>query len=181
MLNKFAVYGGVFGVLALAAAGCGQQSAMETEDSAPPAPAAEVAKTVVDIISSSPDHTTLLAAVQAAELEDTLKGDGPFTVFAPTNAAFEKLPEGMVDDLLKPENKEKLVSVLTYHVVPAKVKAADAKALDGQTADTVEGKTIAISLDGETVKVNDAAVVAADLEAGNGVVHAIDTVLIPSE
>lgn len=181
MLSKFTVFGGVFAVLALAAAGCGQQPATQTEEPAAPAPAAEAPETVVDVIASSPDHTTLLAAVQAAGLADTLKGEGPFTVFAPTNAAFEKLPEGLVEDLLKPENKDQLVAVLTYHVVPADVTAADAKALDGQTADTVQGKTIAISLDGETVKVNDAAVVAADLEAGNGVVHAIDTVLIPSE
>lgn len=181
MLKKFAMFGGVFALLAFVASGCGQQPTTEAEDSAPPAPAAEAPETVVDIIASSPDHTTLLAAVQAADLADTLKGEGPFTVFAPTNAAFEKLPEGTVENLLKPENKDQLVAVLTYHVVPADVEAADAKALDGQTADTVQGNTIAISVDGDTVKINDASVITADLKAGNGVVHVIDTVLIPSE
>jgi uncharacterized surface protein with fasciclin (FAS1) repeats len=131
--------------------------------------------TVVDIAVGSPNHTTLVAAVKAAGLVETLSGKGPFTVFAPTNAAFAKLPPGTVENLLKPENKAKLVAVLTYHVVPGKVMAKDVKA---GAAKTVNGKEATLSTTGG-VTINGAKVVAADLVAGNGVVHVIDTVILP--
>jgi len=134
------------------------------------------AKTIVEIAAGSPDHTTLVAAVKAAGLAETLSGPGPFTVFAPTNAAFAKLPAGTVESLLKPENKDKLVAILTYHVVPAKVLAADVKTGE---APTVNGKTLAIKDGSYGVKVNTAKVTATDLVGDNGVIHVIDTVLIP--
>lgn len=134
------------------------------------------AKNVVEIAAGSADHTTLVAAVKAAGLAETLSGPGPFTVFAPTNAAFSKLPAGTVEMLLKPENKAKLVAILTYHVVPAKVMAADVKTGE---APTVAGKTLAIKADAMGVKVNNAKVTATDLAADNGVIHVIDTVLMP--
>jgi uncharacterized surface protein with fasciclin (FAS1) repeats len=134
------------------------------------------AKTIVEIAAGSPDHTTLVAAVKAAGLAETLSGPGPFTVFAPTNAAFAKLPAGTVESLLKPENKAKLVAILTYHVVPAKVLAADVKTGD---APTVNGKTLTIKADSYGVKVNNATVTATDLVGSNGVIHVIDTVILP--
>jgi len=134
------------------------------------------AKNVVEIAIGSPDHTTLVAAVKAAGLVETLSGKGPFTVFAPTNAAFAKLPAGTVESLLKPENKDKLVAVLTYHVVPAKVMAADVKTGE---APTVNGKKLALKADAMGVTVNGAKVTAADLVGSNGVVHVVDTVILP--
>ena len=134
------------------------------------------AKTVVEIAISSPDHTTLVAAVKAAGLVETLSGAGPFTVFAPTNAAFAKLPAGTVESLLLPENKAKLVAILTYPVVPAKVMAADVKTGE---APSVNGKKLALKADQMGVTVNGAKVVAADLAASNGVVHVVDTVILP--
>jgi uncharacterized surface protein with fasciclin (FAS1) repeats len=134
------------------------------------------AKSVVDIAVGSPDHTTLVAAVKAAGLVETLSGKGPFTVFAPTNAAFAKLPAGTVENLLKPENKAQLIAVLTYHVVPAKVMAADVKT---GSAPTVNGKAVNLVASMGKVTVNGANVVAADLSADNGVVHVIDTVILP--
>ena len=138
---------------------------------------AAATKDIVATASGAGQFNTLVAAVQAAGLVETLQGAGPFTVFAPTDDAFAKLPEGTVESLLKPENKDKLVAILTYHVVPGKVTSADiaGKKLD---ADTVEGQAIAIdATDG--VKVNDATVVGADVMASNGVIHVIDTVLLP--
>jgi len=134
------------------------------------------AKTVVDVAIGSPDHTTLVAAVKAAGLVETLSGPGPFTVFAPTNAAFAKLPAGTVEMLLKPENKAKLVSILTYHVVPAKVMAADVKSGE---APTVNGKKLTLKAGSMGVMVDKAKVTATDLVGSNGVVHVIDTVLMP--
>ncbi len=134
------------------------------------------AKTVVEIAVGSPDHTTLVAAVKAAGLAETLSGPGPFTIFAPTNAAFAKLPAGTVESLLKPENKAKLVAILTYHVVPAKVLAADVKTGE---APTVNGKKLNIKADGMGVTVNNAKVIATDLVGSNGVVHVVDTVILP--
>ncbi len=133
------------------------------------------AKTVVEIAAGSPDHTTLVAAVKAAGLVETLSGPGPFTIFAPTNAAFAKLPAGTVESLLKPENKDKLIAILTYHVVPAQVLAKDVKA---GAAPTVNGKTVTLATDGG-VTVNGAKVIAADLVGTNGVIHVIDTVILP--
>jgi uncharacterized surface protein with fasciclin (FAS1) repeats len=120
---------------------------------------------------------TLVAAAKAAGLVDTLKGPGPFTVFAPTDEAFAKLPHGTVEDLLKPENKEKLAAILTYHVIPGKVTAAQVMKLN--SAKTVQGTTVAIKKGNGEVMVNNARVVKADVMADNGVVHVIDSVLLP--
>jgi uncharacterized surface protein with fasciclin (FAS1) repeats len=132
---------------------------------------------IVDLAVSTDFLSTLVAAVKAGDLVETLKGDGPFTVFAPTNDAFAALPEGTLEMLLKPENKSKLVKVLTYHVVPGKVKSTDLK--DGMTAKTVEGSEIKIKLSDKGAMVNDAKVTAADIMATNGVVHVIDKVILP--
>ena len=120
---------------------------------------------------------TLAAALQAAGLVETLKGAGPFTVFAPTDEAFAKLPKGTVEDLLKPENKAKLTAILTYHVVPGRVTAADVGKL--KSARTVNGKPLSIEAQGQAVMVNEAKVTAADIGASNGVIHVIDTVILP--
>ena len=143
---------------------------------------APAAQSIVDIASSDERFSTLVAAVQAAGLADTLKGEGPFTVFAPTNDAFAALPAGTVDNLLLPENKQQLTDILLYHVVPGKVMASDVAALNGKMADTaLEGKQIAIKTDMGNVYLNDnVKVVTTDIEAGNGVIHVIDAVLLPS-
>ena len=144
---------------------------------ASPAFAAE--KDIVDTAVGAEKFKTLVAAVKAADLVDTLKGDGPFTVLAPTDEAFAKLPEGTVESLLKPENKEKLVAILKYHVIPSKALAADVVKLDGKTVKTAEGRSIKISVDGDTVMVGKAKVVKTDILCTNGVIHVIDTVLLP--
>lgn len=133
-------------------------------------------KDIVDTAVNAGSFETLVAAVQAAELVDTLKGEGPFTVFAPTDEAFAALPEGTVETLLKPENKDQLVAILTYHVVPGKVMSGDLS--DDMTAATVQGGDITIDLD-NGVMVNDANVVQADIETSNGVIHVIDKVILP--
>jgi len=133
-------------------------------------------KDIVDIAAGNEDFSTLVAAVQAADLVETLKGDGPFTVFAPTNAAFEALPEGTVETLLKPENKDKLAAILTYHVVPGKVMSGDLS--NGMSATTVQGSDVTIMTEGG-VMVNGANVTTADIEASNGVIHVIDAVILP--
>ncbi len=132
---------------------------------------------IVDTAVSAGSFNTLVTAVKAAGLVETLKGTGPFTVFAPTDDAFAKLPKGTVEDLLKPENKEKLQAILTYHVVPGKVMAADAVALD--SAPTVNGQKFMISQKDGSVFVDNAKVVKTDIETTNGVIHVIDTVIIP--
>ena len=134
-------------------------------------------KDIVDTAVEAGSFTTLVAALQAAELVDTLKGDGPFTVFAPTDAAFAALPEGTLDSLLEPESQETLQGILTYHVLPGKVMSAD---IAGQTLapTTVQGTTVAIdATDGVTI--NGANVVTADIETSNGVIHVIDAVILP--
>ncbi|MGN7753262.1 fasciclin domain-containing protein [Sinorhizobium sp. 22678] len=136
-------------------------------------------KDVVDTAIAAGQFETLAAALEAAGLVATLKGAGPFTVFAPTDEAFAKLPAGTVENLLKPENKQKLTAILTYHVVAGKVMAADVAGLD--QAKSVNGKMIDIEVEGSTVKVNDAAVTAADIAASNGVIHVIDEVIMPPE
>jgi uncharacterized surface protein with fasciclin (FAS1) repeats len=133
-------------------------------------------KDIVDTAVGAGNFTTLVAAVQAAGLVDTLKGAGPFTVFAPTDAAFAALPAGTVEDLLKPENKDKLVKILTYHVVPGKVMSGDLT--EGMKAKTVEGGELTITLDGGA-KVNGVAVSTPDVMATNGVIHVVDAVLLP--
>ena len=134
-------------------------------------------KDIVDTAVAAGQFKTLASALQAAGLVDTLKGDGPFTVFAPTDEAFAKLPAGTVENLLKPENKDQLVAILTYHVVPGKVEAADVVKLD--EAKTVNGKMVDIEVKGDTAMVNDAKVTKADIAASNGVIHVIDTVILP--
>ena len=132
---------------------------------------------IVDTAVEAGTFNTLAAALTAADLVDTLKGEGPFTVFAPTDEAFAKLPEGTVEDLLKPENKDQLVAVLTYHVVPGKVMAADVVGLS--EAPTVNGAMIPISVMDGTAMLGDVKVAATDIEASNGVIHVIDGVLLP--
>ncbi len=138
------------------------------------APAFANGADIVDIAAGSDDFTTLVAAVTAADLVDTLKGEGPFTVFAPTDDAFAALPEGTVEALL--EDIPTLTSILTYHVVPGIVMSGDLS--DGMMAETVNGQSITIGV-GETVTVDGATVIQADIEASNGVIHVIDTVILP--
>ena len=141
-----------------------------------PAFAESHSKDIVDTAVGAGTFTTLVAAVEAAGLVETLKGPGPFTVFAPTDAAFAALPAGTVEDLLKPENKDQLVAVLTYHVVPDKVMSTDLS--EGLTAATVQGADVTITLEGGA-KVNGAVISTADIEASNGVIHVIDSVILP--
>ena len=132
---------------------------------------------IVDMAVKAGSFNTLAAALKAAGLVETLKGEGPFTVFAPTDEAFAKLPEGTVETLLKPENKDQLIAILTYHVVPGRVTADQVVNLE--SADTVQGTSVQISVEEGMVRINDATVTATDIEASNGVIHAIDTVLLP--
>jgi uncharacterized surface protein with fasciclin (FAS1) repeats len=138
---------------------------------------AKKAQDIVGVASSADIFTTLVAALTAADLVSVLQGNGPFTVFAPTNEAFAKLPEGTVESLLKPENKEKLVAVLTYHVVPGKVMAADVK--PGSVA-TVNGASFTLSVSDGNVMVDNAKVIKTDVAASNGVIHVIDSVILPN-
>jgi uncharacterized surface protein with fasciclin (FAS1) repeats len=138
----------------------------------------KAAGTIVDIAAGNADFSTLVAALKAAGLVETLSGAGPFTVFAPTNAAFAKLPAGTVESLLKPENKAKLTSILTYHVVAGKVLAADVVGL--KSAKSVQGGVIKIDAS-NGVKVNDATVTATDIVGSNGVIHVIDSVIMPPQ
>jgi uncharacterized surface protein with fasciclin (FAS1) repeats len=132
---------------------------------------------IVDNAVLASNVSTVVAAVKAAGLVDTLKGPGPFTVFAPTNAAFDKLPAGTVDTLLKPENKAKLTSILTYHVVPGAYKIADLT--DGQMLKTVEGDMLKVTKQGDKVMINDAVIETPDVISSNGVTHVIQSVLMP--
>ncbi|NDV62737.1 fasciclin domain-containing protein [Puniceicoccales bacterium CK1056] len=134
-------------------------------------------KDIVETAVAAGSFNTLAAALQAAGLVDTLKGEGPFTVFAPTDEAFAKLPAGTVEDLLKPENKDKLVAVLTYHVVAGKVKAKDVVELTSATS--VQGSDIDIKVMGGSVYVDNAKVIKTDIKASNGVIHVIDSVILP--
>lgn len=131
---------------------------------------------IVGVAASAGSFNTLVAAVKAAGLADTLKGPGPFTVFAPTDEAFAKLPAGTVESLLKPENKQKLAGILTFHVIPGKVMASDVKTMQ---AKTVNGQNLAIKAGAGGVTVNGANVTATDIPATNGVIHVIDTVVMP--
>ena len=141
--------------------------------------AGSMKKDIVDTAAGAGSFNTLVAAVEAAGLVETLKGDGPFTVFAPTDEAFAALPEGTVEDLLKPENKDKLVAILTYHVVSGKVMASDVAGAETMAA-IVQGQELKI--DGSNgVMINGATVTAADVEASNGVIHVIDQVLLPPQ
>jgi uncharacterized surface protein with fasciclin (FAS1) repeats len=144
------------------------------DDPVAPEPADDIVETAIN----AGTFNTLVAAVQAAGLVETLQGAGPFTVFAPNDAAFEKLPAGTVASLLLPENLDQLVAILTYHVVPGRLLAADV--LGSTSLNTVQGQQLAVSLDNGTPKVNASAIIATDIEASNGVIHVIDTVLLPN-
>ncbi|MEO8669632.1 MAG: fasciclin domain-containing protein, partial [Bauldia sp.] len=137
----------------------------------------EIQKNIVDTALAAGNFKTLATALGAADLVSTVKGPGPFTVFAPTDAAFAKLPAGTVENLLKPENKDQLTAILTYHVVPGKVMAADVVKLN--EAKTVNGKMLKVKVNGSNVMINDAMVTTADIQASNGVIHVIDSVVLP--
>jgi uncharacterized surface protein with fasciclin (FAS1) repeats len=173
-------------VLALVAAACGSgddaadETLGATDETTTTTTVAETtesmeAGTIVDVAAAAGDFTTLLAAVEAAGLVDTLQGDGPFTVFAPTDAAFAALPAGTVEGLLA--DIPALTDILLYHVVPGRVPAADVVGLSSAT--TVQGSDIAITVNGSSVMVNDANVIATDVDASNGVIHVIDAVILP--
>ena len=132
---------------------------------------------IVDVASKAGVFNTLIAAVKAAGLVEALKGEGPITVFAPTDDAFAKLPEGTIESLLKPENKDKLINILLYHVVSGEVMAETAITLD--SAKTLQGSSFSINLDGKTLKIDGASVTQADIKASNGVIHVIDSVILP--
>ena len=134
-------------------------------------------KDIVDTAVHAGSFNTLVTAVKAADLVDTLKGEGPFTVFAPTDEAFAKLPASTIENLLKPENKAKLQSILTYHVVPGKVMSSDVVKLD--SADTVNGKSLKIAMNYGSVMIEGAKVIKTDILSSNGVIHVIDTVMVP--
>jgi uncharacterized surface protein with fasciclin (FAS1) repeats len=179
-------------VAALILTGCTQDSD-ETEEAAEATPAAEAAEepaqetaeaeptgepaTIVEVAAGNEDFSTLVAAVEAAGLVETLSGPGPFTVFAPTNEAFEALPEGVLDALLLPENQPTLTKILTFHVLPDEVTSDEIT--DGEV-ETVEGQSVTLST-AEGVTVNEATVIIPDVPASNGVIHAIDAVLIPPD
>ncbi len=137
---------------------------------------AEASKDITEIAGETALLSTLIKAVRAGDLLDTLKGEGPFTVFAPTNQAFSSLPEGTLDDLLKPENKDQLIKILTYHVISGKLMSTDLS--DGMTAETINTSRITVSTEGG-VKINNANILSSDIEAVNGVVHMIDAVIMP--
>ena len=165
--------------LGLVACGGGEATEAETETSTGgemDEPMAEATSDIVDTAVAAGSFSTLAAALQAAGLVDTLKGDGPFTVFAPTDEAFAALPEGTVENLLRPENRDQLVAVLTYHVVSGDVRAADVMGLTEAT--TVQGGSLAIDTS-NGVRINDATVTQADIVCSNGVIHVIDKVLLP--
>ncbi len=157
----------------------------KTTGQAPTAPAAESATgqstgSIVDVVGSNPNFSTLTAAVKAAGLADTLSGKGPYTIFAPTDAAFAALPKGAVENLLKPENKEQLKQLLTYHVVSGSFKSTDLKP-GASEVPTLLGKSVAINVANGEVSVNKAKVMQADVAASNGVIHVVDKVLVPSK
>ena len=180
------------GALALGAAACGNDNGAAPEEPSPAvadssaesgASAPDSPATVVDVATSNEDFSTLVTAVEAAGLAETLSGDGPFTVFAPVNDAFAALPAGTVDSLLLPENQDQLTGVLTYHVVPKEAMSGDLS--DGMTVTTVQGQPLTVGVSDAGVTLTDGtgntvSVVQADIEAGNGVVHVIDEVLLPA-
>lgn len=143
------------------------------------APAFAAEKDIVDTAVAAGKFNTLVAAVKAAGLVETLKGEGPFTVLAPTDEAFAKLPKGTVETLLLPENKDKLVAILTYHVIPGKALKADVAKLSGKSVKTVQGASVHVEVGEKGVFINNAKVIATDIETTNGVIHVIDTVILP--
>ena len=173
--KRSGVFAAIAVVMALTLSACGSDKEETMEAVAEETTEATTVGTIVDVASGAGNFGTLVAAVTAAELVETLSGEGPFTVFAPTDEAFAALPAGVVDALLLPENKAVLARILTYHVVSGKVMAADVT--DSDVA-TVEGQTVKLST-ADGVTVNGAKVVAADVAASNGVIHAIDAVILP--
>ncbi len=152
---------------------------MVTDDQSQPQEVVEAtSKTIVEIAAGSDDFSTLVAAVKAAELVEALSGDGPFTVFAPTNEAFAKLPEGTVESLLKEENKDKLIAILKYHVVAGEVTSDKIQA---GKVETLAGEMIKVKIKEGNVLINDATVTQADIDASNGVIHVIDSVILPPD
>ena len=166
-----------FAVTSLVSCNAPKEQVEEAASDSTEAVAEVVSNTVVDIAVGSADHSTLVAAVKAAGLVETLSGTGPFTIFAPTNAAFDALPAGIVEDLLKPENKEKLTAVLTYHVVAGNVMSS--QLADGQKVATLNGKELTVAIKDGVVTINGTKVIAADLAGSNGVIHVVEGVLLP--
>lgn len=164
-----AVTAGAFLTVFAATASAGDYDSAKTRDG--------MKDDIVDVAVQAGSFTTLATALKAAGLVDTLKGDGPFTVFAPTDEAFAKLPAGTVESLLAPENKDRLIAILTYHVVPGKITSSDIAGKTAAVATVQGGKLSVDATDG--VKVDEASVVKADIEASNGVIHVIDTVVLP--
>jgi len=160
-------------VVGLAACGGGQEQEQEASDQME----SETPGTIAEIASNDSRFSTLVTALDSAGLVQTMQDGGPFTVFAPTNAAFNALPDGTVEDLLQPENRERLTAILTYHVVEGTAMAADVQGMSSAT--TLEGSDVSISTSDGSVQVGGATVVQADVEASNGVIHAIDAVLMP--
>lgn len=178
MLRRTLLLAGCLLALALGVAACGDDDDDETSGAATTeqTESSEAGGNIVAVAAETPDLSTLVEAVTAAELVETLEEPGPYTVFAPTNEAFEALG-GTLETLLEPANKEELAEILTYHVVPGELTAAELT--DGQQLETVQGDSLEVKIDGEEVTVNGAAVVTPDVEASNGVVHVIDEVLTP--
>ncbi|GAB4451483.1 MAG: hypothetical protein OHK0041_14290 [Anaerolineales bacterium] len=179
-MKKFSVFAMLVTVTALVLAACAPAATPTPEPTPMPEPTAMPEPAPMDIVDTAVADgrfQTLVAAVTAAGLVDTLKGEGPFTVFAPTDDAFAKLPAGTIDELLKPENKQALTDILLYHVVPGKVMAADVVGLT--SAATALGKDVAIKVDMGNVYINDAQVIITDIETSNGVIHVIDSVILP--
>ena len=176
--KRSGVFAAIAVVMALTLSACGSDKEETMEAVAEETTEATTVGTIVDVASGAGNFGTLLAAVTAADLVDTLNSAGPFTVFAPTDEAFAALPAGILDALLLPKNKAVLAKILTYHVVSGQVMAADVT--DGDVA-TVEGQTIKLSTMGGGVMVNNATVITADLMASNGVIHAIDAVILPPD
>ncbi len=179
-MKRFSMFAMLLVVASLVMAACAPAATPPPAPTAMPEPTATpepMLKDIVDTAVADGRFTTLVAAVGAAELVDTLKGEGPFTVFAPTDDAFAALPAGTIDELLKPENKQKLTDILLYHVVAGKVMAAEVTAL--ASAATALGKDVAIKTDMGSVYINDSKVIITDIETSNGVIHVIDAVLLP--
>ena len=181
-MKRFSVFAMLLTITALVLVACAPAAAPTEEPVAEPEPTAmpepeAMLKDIVDTAAADGRFQTLVAGVQAAELTETLKGEGPFTVFAPTDDAFARLPAGTLDELLKPENKQTLTDILLYHVVSGNVMASDVVNLD--SASTVLGKDVTIKVEDGKVFINDAEVIITDIETSNGTIHVIDSVILP--
>lgn len=167
MFRFFALIGLTFYGVALFAGGCSASRS-----------AALNKNNIVETAAAAGSFTILTKALDAAALKDALQGDGPFTVFAPTDEAFAKLPAGTLDELLKPENRQKLVDILTYHVVKGRIPAADVVGVD--KAITLNGQSVTVNVQGQAVRINGSNVIKTDIDASNGIIHVIDEVLLPA-